>query len=55
MRKWPGGGCGRAVLEGLNLGLDAGVGRAALNHPVGVLLPHGVSGERARLAGRSAE
>ena len=28
-------------------GLDAGVGRPALNHPVGVLLPHGVAGQRA--------
>jgi hypothetical protein len=28
---------------------------AALNHPVGVLLPHGVAGKRAGLAGRRPE
>lgn len=35
--------------------LDAGVPGAALNHPIGVLLPHGVFGERAGLASRYAE
>jgi hypothetical protein len=36
-------------------GLDVGRRGAALNHAVGVLLPHGVAGERAGLAGRRAE
>src|SRR5271170_1301869 len=36
-------------------GLDAGGPGAPLDHPVGVLLPHGVAGERAALVGRRLE
>ena len=36
-------------------GLDAGGLGAPLDHPVGVLLPHGVAGERAGLAGGRPE
>ena len=36
-------------------GFDPGRSGAALDHAVGVLLPHGVVGERAGLAGRRAE
>jgi len=35
--------------------LDAGVARAPLDHAIGVLLPHGLAGERAGLAGRRLE
>jgi hypothetical protein len=33
-------------------GLDAGVARPPLDHAIGVLLPHGLAGERAGLVGR---
>ena len=33
-------------------GLDAGIGRAALNHPVGVLLPHRVADQFTGFADR---
>jgi hypothetical protein len=46
---------GRAEGVITNPGLDAGVGRAALNHAIGILLPHGVAGELAGLAGGGAE
>ena len=36
-------------------GLDAGAARPPLDHAVGVLLPHGLAGERAGLAGRRLE
>lgn len=35
--------------------LDAGVARPPLDHAVGVLLPHGLAGELAGLAGRRLE
>ncbi len=49
------GDAGRA--EGMvpDPGLEACGGRAALDHAIGVLLPQGVSGERAGLAGRRPE
>ena len=36
-------------------GLDAGAARPPLDHPVGVLLPHGLAGERSGLACRRLE
>jgi hypothetical protein len=50
-----GGDAGRAKGMVSDPGLDAGGGSAALNHPVGVLLPHGVAGESAGLARGRAE
>ena len=47
-----GGDAGRAEGVIADAGLDAGVSRAALNHAVGVLLPHGVARKFAGLAGR---
>src|SRR5215472_6012337 len=46
-------GCAEGVIA--DPGLDTGVGRAPLNHPVGVLLPHRIAREFAGLAGRRAE
>ncbi len=40
-----GGDAGRAGSVIADFGLDAGVGRAALNHGIGVLQPHFVLGE----------
>jgi hypothetical protein len=45
--------CAEGVIA--DLSFDAGRSGAALDHAVGVLLPHGVVGERAGLAGRRAE
>jgi len=36
-------------------GLGAGVVRPPLDHAIGVVLPHGLAGERAGLAGRRLE
>ena len=50
-----GGDAGRAESVVADAGLDAGGGRAALNHGIGVLLPDFIFGKRASLAGRRAE
>jgi hypothetical protein len=46
-------GCAEGVAA--DTGLDTGCLGAALNHPVGVHVPRGVTGERPGLAGRGAE
>jgi hypothetical protein len=46
---------GRAEGVIADLGLDAGVGCAALNHAVGILLVHGITRERASLPDGRAE
>jgi hypothetical protein len=50
-----GGNAGRAESVIADPGLDAGVGRTPLNHPVSILLPHRIAREFAGLAGRRAE
>ena len=49
------GNAGRAEGMVADPGLEAGGPRAALDHAIGVLLPQGVLGERAGLAGRRPE
>jgi hypothetical protein len=49
------GDAGRAESVIADPDLDAGVRGAALNHRVGVLLPHGVAGKRTGFAGRRAK
>ena len=50
-------GCdaGRAPSVIADARLEADRGRAPLDHAIGVLLPHGVAGELAGLAGRRLE
>ena len=50
-----GGNTGRPERMVSDPGLDAGAARPPLDHAVGVLLPQGLAGERARLAHRRLE